>query len=318
MTIDNFITINGGNYDDIKKSLKDWIDLYSESLQAGLIFELYKSEENSYIIKVDNRLDNERFFYLVNYLKYPVDVEYELNIEGFTTGKDDNVLKGKKLLVYLSPNDTDYDNVFVITNENKNYKVDFGGKITEVNETNTFKHPIDTVLKNPEVFKTIVEGKKIENPEHRLGWFWWNIGKRFKVIFLVFLGLFAIAHIFYPIYKKDFEFILFLFGWGLCGWFLYDYKMLQSDKHYIYCFLISIIFGGYCVLRFELFGIIFFTALYPLLLLATQKPARLIFKSLMRREPIFETPPPTVADGVYMLVLVGISLLSYFVIILLK
>jgi len=318
MVIDNFITISGGGYNDIKKSLKDWIDLYSESLQGGLKFELYKNDQSNYIIKVDNRLDNERFFYLVNYLNYPVDIEYKVNVEGFTTGKDENVLKGKKLMVYISPNDTDFDNVFVITNEKKNYKVDFGGKITEVNETNNFRQPVDILLYNPEIFKTS-PGKYSENPknpEHLLGWFWWNIDKRFKVIFFVFLGLFTILQIYGYYNKKDFEYFIFVFGWGLCSWYLFDYKMLKSDKHYLYCLLISIVFGVYVVLRFQSTGLFLFTALYPLLLLAIQKPTRLIFKSLVKREPVFDTPPPTTKDFVYMLILVGVPLLSYFLIML--
>ena len=91
--MDNLITIKGGVYNDIKKALKQWIELYNDQLQDELTFELYKNGRGNHIIKADNRLDNELFYYLVNYLKYPKNIEYNIKIEGFTIGKDKKIVR---------------------------------------------------------------------------------------------------------------------------------------------------------------------------------------------------------------------------------
>lgn len=150
MINENLIIIKGGEYNDIKKALKQWVDLYSSDLQNGLTFQLYKNGHGNHIIQADKRLDNERFYYLINYLNYPEEIEYNIDIEGFTIGKEDNQLQGKILLVYISPTDKEYDNVYVTTSENKNFKIDFGGKITETSENRGLNYPIDFKLGNSE------------------------------------------------------------------------------------------------------------------------------------------------------------------------
>lgn len=74
MTDCNFIIIEGGAFVDIKKALRQWIDLYSESIDKECSLELYNNGFGKHIVKVDNRIDNERFCYLLNYLKYPENI----------------------------------------------------------------------------------------------------------------------------------------------------------------------------------------------------------------------------------------------------
>merc|ERR1711991_412988 len=105
------------------------------------------------LIKADNKLDNERFFYLINYLKYPENIQYDATVEGFTKGGSENVLKNKNLLVYISPTDNEYDNVLIATSENENFKVDFGGRIIKTAENKQYKLPTDLNLEFPETIK---------------------------------------------------------------------------------------------------------------------------------------------------------------------
>lgn len=143
MEIDNLVIIKGGAYNDVKKALKQWIDMYSRDLENGMTFKLYKNGKGNHIIQADKNLDNERFYYLINYLKYPVGIVYNVDIKGFTFGKDCNQLKGKDLLVYISPTDDEFDNVFVTTSDNENLKIDFGGKIIEISDDRIYNHPGD-------------------------------------------------------------------------------------------------------------------------------------------------------------------------------
>jgi len=302
MITDNLITIKGGAYNDIKKALQQWIDMYSSKLHDGLIFELYRKGKGNHIIKVDEKLDNELFYYLVNYLVYPENIEYKIEIRGFTTGKDENILKNKKLLVYISTTDKDGDNVFVTTNENRNYKIDFGGKITETNESIIFMQPDTLSFENPEFLKVnkkeyLEKAKKISKD---------NINKRFKILSLFGLGLLMISFCFYFIDILLFQKFTLFIGMALALWFFIDYKMLQSNKHYIYCLLISIGFCGYTLFLIQTikcFDIINVGTLNSLTLLIIQKPTRVIYKLLFKREPRIDTYIGTFWDFIYMLIL---------------
>ena len=313
VTTENLIIINGGAYNDIKNALRQWIDLYSKDLQDDLTFQIFKNGGRSHIIQADKRLDNERFFYLVNYLNYPENIEYKVDIEGYTKGKDKNRLRDKILFVYISAADREYDNVFVTTSDNENFKVDFGGKIKEIRDKRTFKSPTDILLENPEILK--IKRKEIQQKDEKINDS--KIDKRFKIIAITVISLILIGIIINqtdPVIFRKFSFFL---GLGIGVWFFSDYKMLQSDRHYLYSLGIAI---GYFVFILTKNGefnknVLDYGALYPLTLLVVQKPTRLIFKAILNREPVIDKPPPTFWDGVYTIVLfLGFGILPFILI----
>ena len=304
LTIDNLIIINGGEYNDVKKALRQWIDLYSDNLQNDLTFELYKNERGHHIIKADGKLDNERFYYLVNYLNYPERIEYKINIEGFTTAKEQKELQNQKILVYISPNDTEGDNVFVVTSDNETFKIDFGGKIIRVNGNKVYRVPDIPQLSNPEIIrlhkKQTANGKKEKSKD--------NLEKRFRTISLIALSSLIVSLLALLKDNNTFFKATFFLGMGLGVWFLADYKMLQVDKYYLYCFFIAIAFLSYGILIKRQFSESIITlpdlgSLYPISLLIVQKPLRLIYKRIFKREPVVDRPPPTFWDFIYTLLL---------------
>jgi len=311
---DNTIFISGGAYDDIKKALKQWIALYSIDLQHDLTFELFKNGRGNHVIKADQRLDNEKFYYLVNYLNYPEEIEYKVDIKAFTTGKDENILKNKKLLVYVSQNDKDGDNVFVTTYDNKNYKVDFGGKILETKEGKIFQLPEVTKLDNPEIIKL----NKKEITRHNEETSSKNIEKRFKLILAITIALYILSLLtsFYD--TQMFIKSTFFFGMGLGLWFFMDDEMLQYDKYYIYGFLISVVFLCYTVLvKKELnktdLDLLDLGAFYPMTLLIVQWPTRKIYLALFKREPKVDKFGKF-ADMIYSLILIiGFTVLPFLI-----
>jgi hypothetical protein len=224
---DNLILIKGGAYNDIKKALRQWIDLYSKDLEDGLTFQLYKNGNGNHIIQADKRLDNERFYYLVNYLNYPEGIEYKIDIEGFTTGQDENKLKNKELLVYISQTDKEYDNVFVTTSENENFKVDFGGRITEGQERKTYLYPNNLNLGLSENIKVQNKqdlNRQIESPADKLD-------KRFKIISALIFSAFVLTFFLFKT-EDDFLTINYVIAFAVWGWLTFDYKILQVDKLY--------------------------------------------------------------------------------------
>lgn len=305
--------IKGGAYNDIKKALRHWIDLYSKDLEDGLTFQLYKNGSGNHVIQADERLDNERFYYLVNYLNYPEGIKYKIDIEGFTTGKDKNNLKNKELLVYISPTDKEYDNVFVTTSENENFKVDFGGRISESREKRIYKQPNDIQFNNPEVLTVrkemfVKNELGIKNSD--------STDKRFKIISLIAVFLFILTFLTYSITQdvELFHKLTFFFGMGIWLWFFSDFEMLERLYLYKWCFIISILYGIYAISLINHYGDLdsidlYFGALHPLTLLIIQKPLRHLYKTIFNREPKVDRHGKF-ADLVYTLILFLSSLLT--------
>jgi hypothetical protein len=302
MKTDNLILIKGGSYNDIKKALRQWIELYSKDLQDGLTFQLYKNGSENHIIQADERLDNERFYYLVNYLSYPEEIEYKIDIEGYTTGKDTNKLKHKELLVYISPSDKEFDNIFVTTSENETYKVDFGGRITEEQEFKNYSYPTNLNLVLSEIITVQNKqdlNKQTERPIDKLE-------NRFKIISVVIFFTFVLNFFLFQA-VDDFLTVNYVVAFLVWAWLSFDYKILQVDKLYFSSVGLGLAIFIYGLFLNEKFGentpmFKSFTTM-PIFLLIIQRPLRLAFIIVMKREPKVENPSPTFADFVYNFIL---------------
>ena len=162
MFINNLILIKGDTYSQIKRLLQQWAELYANDIS----FEFYRLKDDSFAIKADDKLDNDRFNCLINYFDYPENDDYELDIKGYTTALNINGLcdvedlRGKKLMIYLSEEDTEFDNVYAVTESNENYKIDFIGTITYVDSIMTYQCPDVDLTSLPE----IIHFTNIEKP----------------------------------------------------------------------------------------------------------------------------------------------------------
>jgi len=78
---------------------------------------IFKSYKNEFVINFRNNPDFERFKYCVNYLHYPEVQSYEGKVFGYWTISETDNLKQhlhKRVLLYVSENDTEGDNVYAI------------------------------------------------------------------------------------------------------------------------------------------------------------------------------------------------------------
>lgn len=306
MNIDNFIIIKGGLYNDIKKALRQWIALYSKDLVRNIKLELYGLGQERHLIVADKRLNNEKFNYLINYLRYPEGIEYNISIEGYATVHDEKIypqnLLNKKILVYLSDNDKEYDNVFVTTEDNETYKIDFNGKVSRVYESKTFSIPdIDTnLLQKPErIALTKREITDVENEKLKK-----SITNRFRIILALIIIIAAInssSLFIYP--NNDISSITtYLLVFFVAIWFHWDYKMLRIDKYYCYSIIIALLHLAYGHFIREYLSdedaFLYYGFYFPILYLIIQKPVRLFFIRKFNREPIVEPHPPLL-DGLY-------------------
>ncbi|WP_321517592.1 hypothetical protein [uncultured Bacteroides sp.] len=306
VNIDNFIIIKGGLCNDIKKALQQWITLYSKDLVSNIKLELYILGLERYLIVADKRLNNEKFNYLINYLRYPEGIEYNISIEGYATVSDGKIypqnLLHKNILVYVPDNDKEFDNVFVTTEDNETYKIDFGGKVSRVYESRTFRIPdIDTnLLQKPErIALTKLEITEVENEKSKK-----SIKNRFRIILALVIIIAAINSFFLFIYpNNDISSITtYILVFFVALWFDWDYKMLRIDKYYSYSIIIALLHlaYGHFIRKYlsEEDSFLYYGFYFPVLYLIIQKPVRLFFIRKFNREPIIEPHPPLL-DGLY-------------------
>jgi hypothetical protein len=317
VTLENLIIIKGGSYSDIKKALRQWMALYAEDLDNDVVFKLYKNGKGNHILKADERLDNDRFFYLVNYLNYPEGINYKVDIEGYTTGKELKEILNKKLLVYISSNDKGGDNVYAVTSDSKNYKIDFSGRITPSNVPKFYRHPDLGNLENAEIVR--LDKREIENQRAERA----DIKWRFRIISSIALACIVMSPIALFIDPQTFTKATFFIGLGIGVWFFVDYEMLREEDFYFKCAMIAIAFLGYvlilnAVLGFEKTELLDFGALYPLTLLIVQKPLRKLHIKVFKIEPVVDQHG-TARDFLYTLLLfLGVAVLPFLIMDLLK
>jgi hypothetical protein len=141
----NTIFIKSSDYDLVKKSLTDWIKLYANGRELGFEFKLYQSGTGNYILTCDAKLDNELFIFLVNYLVYPVDIEEEREVIGFTLAANEEVfpeqLRDKQVMFFIPSSDTEYDVICWTTEDGQVYKTDLGFATIPVDLTKPFIVP---------------------------------------------------------------------------------------------------------------------------------------------------------------------------------
>lgn len=113
MVIDNVIHIKGGAYREVKKILKQWIVLYKKQLPETFKLELFKNGRANHLVRVPKHIEDELFYYLVNYIIYPTNVNIHTEVTGYCYCKTGR-LKGQRLMVYIPKSDKHYDCVYVV------------------------------------------------------------------------------------------------------------------------------------------------------------------------------------------------------------
>lgn len=315
MTNDNFILIKGGTRIELEKALNQFLSNYSDKIPRDYLFQLDDQKDSHFLLHVDERLDNLTFYFLVNYLEYPENIDYKVEIEGFTTGKKDKKLKGKRLLVFIAPNDTEYDNVLVTTNENECFKVDFGGKITPVEFIKSYREPFLNVLETSKEDKRITKLKSTiistevnsinEEQDRKI---------RFKVLSIIFAILIVSSWLIYfgSHDERLFQRSSIFCGFVLWCWLFIDYKILRTDSTYLYCMKLSVVFASYGIVLFFMLAEIghihlILSSLLPLILLLVQRPMRKLYMKIMKREPKIDSRGK-ISDVIYTMTLLYVSL----------
>ena len=299
----NIIIIKGGAYSDIKKALQQWMNLYEKDLLSDITLELYKNGRGHHIIKADKRIDNERFYYLVNYLYYPEGISYTIDIEGFTKAANPEIIRNKNLLIYIPETDKEGDNVFAVAEDNNTFKIDFGGKVKPADGNRQYRIPEIGELSNPEIIRAnkirVVTNRENDTQE--------DPGKRFRIISLILLAAIILSSLMLLKGEAFFFKTTFIIAIVIWAWFFGDYEMLRVEKYYWFSFCIAITFLGYGLLiqqhSITEIQIGRLGSLLPLTVLIIQKPLRFAFKQIFKREPVVERNNTTLWDTLYAIIL---------------
>ena len=229
----NSIIIKDGNFTKVQQALSQWISIYNESLNADFKIKIKESKDGIIRIETGPELDNERFYYLVNYLKYPEKINYNIDIHGYVKLEDSTMypseIIGKRAMIYIPENDKDYDYVYGVLQNGVTFKSDFGGNFKYIQDTIKYEEqPSDLDILRQSNFKLEKShSKTTEKDKPHSGFI-----KRF--IFVSILALIPIIILTTtPNNPVQFEEILIFSGYGLMLWIALETNSLKHIQAFI-------------------------------------------------------------------------------------
>lgn len=187
---ENFIIVENVNERELESILMNLANLYADTeFVNGIQFYRKKDKQDSFLILFSNQPDFVRFNYFVNYIKYPT--EYE-KFSPFLRGyfKTSNIKEksefnvGEWIMVYVSRNDKEYDNVNFVNAKNENYLYDFGGKIKKLKSKEEIFKLISFDKNDYYHILDVIPAKSVEDSQHRK-----LIGQKAKDILVIIISL---------------------------------------------------------------------------------------------------------------------------------
>jgi hypothetical protein len=140
---DKLIYVENVSLNLLKQAVEDFTNNYRDSKSAfpPPCTKIHIIDNTSFIITFPENIDFEIFCYFINYLKYPFDIDYEIEITAWTTTKSDYIWLNKNFenessMIYIATDDNEYDNVIITLQNGTCYKLDFGGNLNELDDSN--------------------------------------------------------------------------------------------------------------------------------------------------------------------------------------
>jgi len=132
---DKIVLVENVTHEQIKNVLEKFCRMYNEDEHAVLP-RLIPLSESKYAITFPFDDALEIVCYLVNYLNYPADMEWNAVVYGWATieneiaWKDDKDILNKKIMLYCFPEKTaDSEYTEIITSENAGYRINLSSEI---------------------------------------------------------------------------------------------------------------------------------------------------------------------------------------------
>lgn len=263
--------------------------LYREKLEVDYVFSLYKDGRAKHIIEVDKRLDNTHFFFLINYLKYPENIDYNPIINGYCIATDNAYFSDELnnvIQVFAPKNESITDVIQVVTENNKAIQIDFSGKVEAVTIEKSFETMDFTAHSNNA--KQVVKLPEKLAEDEKLGLNYNSFSKRFAIISISYIIL-LLSSIYFIDSKEYNNYFVYLII-APFGWLIFEHDYLFKTKTYIKMLLFSItlVLIGMCVARFKLLkspALPFAILCSPFVFLIMQKALSSIYMAIFKRRP---------------------------------
>ena len=148
---DKIVIIEDVSENDINKILQEFCNSYNkETYQA--IPRLTKLSDKKFAVTFPYDINFEIFCFFINYVNCPMGFDRHFKTIGWTTTKSTDIWiteksVNKNVMLFVSDNDTEYDNVFLTTSDNIGYKLGFAmgeeKQLLNKSEKTYVKQPID-------------------------------------------------------------------------------------------------------------------------------------------------------------------------------
>jgi hypothetical protein len=126
---DKLIVVANASHQEISKALTTFCNIYNKEEYAALP-RLFEIDAYSYAVTFPYDVDFMTFCFVINFLKYPMDIKWNADVKAWATTKhgDEWITEktvNKKVMLFLANDDKEYDNVFLTTPDNIGYKLGF-------------------------------------------------------------------------------------------------------------------------------------------------------------------------------------------------
>lgn len=130
---DKLIIVGNVDLETLQQIVSDFTWNYDNPKQFNLkpISKIHKIDDSKFAISFPYDIDFEILCYYLNYLKYPKDINYQPSVLAWTSTSFgykwlNETFNNNKVIMFIDPNDNEYDNVMVTTGDDKPFKLGFG------------------------------------------------------------------------------------------------------------------------------------------------------------------------------------------------
>lgn len=299
----------------LEQMLRDWMNLYKSRLSKSSGFKIKSFPKEIKTIESFEMLSSDLFCFLINYLKYPEKISHNGKVSGFVKSKKAffKEITERELMIYNfeEKNETELDNVKIISEKQSIYKYDFNGSISRIYDNKGEIKYRKARLKGFTNIKTIKIQNPIKSEIIRV-----QILKKFfkRVLILVPIILFCLMSFwFFEIEINQEKSSMFILGIGMFFWIVMEHELLKYIKIYIILLFLSI---SFFLFNFWLEGknaikVSDWMAFLPISFLILQILFRNVFILLFNKEPEFDRTSRDFRNIIYTLLLaIGAILLN--------
>jgi len=126
---DKIVIIKGARVLEVKQAVQQFCNLYN-SQELSTVVNITELANGDIVVTFPYDIDFGRFCFFVNFMHYPKVPFQKTDIRGWATTKANDMWimpenVGKKVMLYIPDDNTEYDSLYLATENNISYKIAF-------------------------------------------------------------------------------------------------------------------------------------------------------------------------------------------------